>query len=387
MNTQKILKKTLPVLIVFLIASPLFSANITVPSLEIFSWARNEGSGFQLDSYGDIELQLDGGYKFGGTLMFGFSSDVLETAAYNDMLSFKSASITLRELFNIPLYFTYFIGEGDTLACGDIFLQQFGTHPVESLYTNYMHFPDSQDIGFYRGIHTIYGTGGKIEFAPPEKNWLLSLYIYQDAAPNAFTSDVSSPPVTMEYGHASMDIRAAFNWEKLKMEAFLGATYPTSDSTLGYYRSGLLFLAGIQDVELLAEIGIPLLKPMVDTLGFDLFYLLVEQRVRLGPMSEVLTVLWRPSYYHQIAVTEQALDINLDIQFGGSEKNAIAGGVGGNFVYELPPTDQITGKIVPYLQIATSGVIYEIRGSTKVWPIDLDFSDMFEVFLSIKASF
>jgi hypothetical protein len=354
--------RMLAIMIVFLAAAPLFSANVTIPSMEIYSWARNEGSGFQLDSYGDIEVQLDGGYKFGGTLMFGFSSDVLETAAYNDMLSFKSASITLRELFNIPLNFTYFIGEGDTLASGEIFLQSFGTRRVESLYTNYVHFPNAQEFGFYRGIHTIYGTGGKIEFAPPEKSWLLSLYIYQDASPNAFTSDIALPPVSLEYGHASMDIRAAFNWEKLKMEAFLGATYPTSDSTLGYYRSGLLFLAGIKDVELLAEFGIPLLKPTVDHLSFDLFYLLVEQRIQLGPMYEVLTVLWRPCYYHQTAVTDQALDINLDVEFSGSEESTLAAGVGGNFVYELPPTDQVTGKIVPYLRIATSGVIYEIRG-------------------------
>ena len=376
----------LAILIVFLAAAPLFSANITIPTLEIYSWARNQGSGFQLDSYGDIEVQLDGGYKFGGTLMLGFNSDVLETAAYNDMLSFKSASITLRQLFNIPLNFTYFIGEGDKLAYGDIFQNQFGTRPVQSLYTDYVHFPGYTDFDFFRGIHTIWGTGGKIELAPTEKNWLLSLYIYQDAAPNAFTSDITVPPVTLDYGHASLDIRTAFSWETLKLEAFLGATYPTSDSTLGYYRTGVMMLAGIKEVELLAQIGIPLWKALEDPFSIDLFYMLVEQRVQLGPISEILTVLWRPSYYHQATNPDQALDINLDIQAGGGEKSTLAGGVEGNFVYGVA-ADQITAKIAPYFQIATSGVIYEIRGSAKIWPIDADLSDMFEVFLSIKASF
>ena len=102
------------IFIIFLSAAPVFSANVIVPAFEIYTWGRNQGSGFQLDSYGDLELQLEGGYKFGASLMFDFTSSSLEVAAYDDTLSFKSASITLRELFNLPLNFTYFIGQGDT---------------------------------------------------------------------------------------------------------------------------------------------------------------------------------------------------------------------------------------------------------------------------------
>jgi len=375
----------LTVLVLMLSAAPAFSANITVPELEIYTWGRNQGSGFELATFGDIDLLLDGGYKFGGSLLFGFSNEVLETASYNDMLAFKAARITLRELFNIPLNFTYFIGEGDTLGSGDIFSQQFGTAPVASAYPSYVHFPNNADVDFFSGIHTIYGTGGEIEFAPIEKNWLLSLYIYQDAS-EAFTSGVA-PNVLLDYGHASMDIRAAFSWETIKMEAFLGATYPTSDSTLGYYRSGLLLYAGIKDVEFLAAAGFPLWKPTVDPFTFDLFYLLIEQRVRLGLLSEVLTVLWRPSYYHQTANTTRGIDINLDMNISGSDTSVLAGGIEGNFVYQLTPTDEITAKLIPYLQVATSGVVYEVRASTKIWPFDADFSDFLEVFLSIKASF
>jgi hypothetical protein len=81
------------------------------------------------------------------------------------------------------------------------------------------------------------------------------------------------------------------------------------------------------------------------------------------------------------------MDINLDLRFGNKEKSALSGGIEGNLVYQLTPTDEIIGKVTPYLQFATSGVAYEVRAATKVWPWDADLSDLLEVFLSVKASF
>ncbi len=374
-------------LITLLAGAPLFAANISVPSLEIYSWGRIDGGEFAIDSYGDIEVQLDGGYKFGGAIMFDFSSLGLETAAFNDVLSFKSASITLRDLFNIPLDFTYFIGEGDTFADGGLFTTYFGSPLIESDYTSYIHFPSttSPPAPTYEGIHTINGTGMKLDLAPEEKNWLVALYLYQD---NAFNFG-PPPSVTLDYGYASMDIRSAFNFEKIKLEAFLGATYPTPDSTIGYYRSGFLFWAGIGGIEFLAELGLPRLRPLNDSFSFDLFYMLIEQRVRLGLLSIVQTVFWRPAYYEQVATGAKAIDINLDIQVGSPEKSLFSGGVEGNFVYQsednFVSVNEIRAKIAPYVKLSTSGVVFELRASTKVWPFD--FSDMFEAFVSAKASF
>ena len=76
------------ILFLMLGAAPTFSANITVPELEIYTWGRNQGAGFELATFGDFDLLLDGGYKFGGSLLFGFSSEVLETASYNDISVF-----------------------------------------------------------------------------------------------------------------------------------------------------------------------------------------------------------------------------------------------------------------------------------------------------------
>jgi hypothetical protein len=375
----------LVILIAFLTAAPLFSANITIPSLEIYSWARNDG-GFALDSYGDMELQLDGGYKFGGAMKFEFTSSSLETAAFNDLLAFKSVSVTLRDLFNIPLDFTYFIGQGDTFGTGELFTTYFGTALLGSRYTSYLHFPTAEVYDFYEGIHTIYGTGGKFEFAPPEKNWLLSLYIYQDSAP-AFLDTAAVPDVVFSSRQGSLDIRTALNLEKVRLEAFLGATFPTSDSAIGYIRSGLFFHAGTEKVEFLAELGIPRWRPLDDAFDLDLFYLLVEQRVHLGRISIVPTFFWRPGYYQQEAnVTgEEAIDINLDFQFQGKEESMVSGGVEGNFVYQTAPTSETIAKAIPYIQLSTPGVVYKAQVNTKVWPFDL--SDMFEVFLSIQAAF
>ena len=378
----------LAILIVFLTAAPLFSANITVPSLEIYSWARNDGTGFALDSYGDIELQLDGGYKFGGAIKFDFTSSSLETAAFNDMLAFKSVSITLRDLLNIPLDFTYFIGQGDTFGTGELFTTYFGTPLLGSRYTSYLHFPTltGRKFNFYEGIHTIYGTGGKFEFAPPEKNWLLSLYIYQDSAP-AFL-DTGVDPVVFSSRQASLDIRTAFSLEKFRLETFVGVTLPTSDSAIGYIRSGLFFHAGTDKVEFLAELGIPRWRPLDDAFGLDLFYLLLEQRVHFGSISIVPTFFWRPGYYQQEATGEEAMDINLDIQFHGKEESVVSGGVEGNFVYQTVPTNEMIVKAIPYIQLSTPGVVYKAQINTKIWPFDLtDMSDMFAMFLSIQAAF
>lgn len=381
----------LAVLIAFLAAAPLFSANITVPSLEIYSWARNDGTGFALDSYGNMELQLDGGYKFGGAMKFDFITSTgssLETAAFNDALAFKSVSITLRDLFNIPLDFTYFIGQGDTFGTGELFTTYFGTALLGSRYTSYLHFPTvtGREFNFYEGIHTIYGTGGKFEFAPAEKNWLLSLYIYQDSAPVFL--DTAASPVVFSSRQGSLDIRAAFNLEKFRLEAFLGATLPTSDSAIGYIRSGLFFHAGTEKIEFLAELGMPRWRPLDDAFGLDLFYLLLEQKVHFGSISIVPTFFWRPGYYQQDVTGEEAMDINLDLQFHGKEESMVSGGVEGNFVYQTTPTSEMIAKAIPYIRLSTPGVIYKAQINTKVWPFDLtDMSDMFAVFLSIEAAF
>jgi len=196
------------------------------------------------------------------------------------------------------------------------------------------------------------------------------------------------PAVDFSSRQGSLDIRTAFNLEKVSVEAFLGATFPTSDSAIGYIRSGLFLHAGTDKVEFLAELGMPRWRPLDDAFDLDLFYLLLEQRVHFGKLSIVPTFFWRPGYYQQEATLEEAMDINLDLQFHGKEESLVSGGVEGNFVYQTAPTSEMIAKAIPYIQLSTPGVVYKAQVNTKVWPFDLtDMSDMFAVFLSIEAAF
>jgi hypothetical protein len=361
---------------------PLGAANVTVPLLELYTWGHDTGSGWGLESTGEMEFRLDGGYKFAGSVLFDFSSPLLEVADLaGDSLSFRSASITLRELFGLPLDLTYFIGRGQTFASGQLFSDFFGTPPIESDYTTFIHFPTAvSTFGWYEGIYTPTGTGLQLDFAPTRDKWLLSLYLYQDSLIDVVAGD---PPV-FGPGHYSLDLRYALSLPNIKLETFLGATYPDPSADFGCYRSGVLFFAGGKGVEFLAELGVPRWTPVAEPLTFDLFYLLIEQRIRLKMLSVVQTVLWRPAYYQQVPTGEKAVDVNLDMQVGNVEA-LVSGGLEGNLVYQAAPAEDLAVKFSPYLRLSTSGVVFETRLSTQVWPYDL--AGMFELFFVLQAAF
>ncbi|GAH16271.1 unnamed protein product, partial [marine sediment metagenome] len=136
--------------------STVFSADVTIPSLELYTRGVNSGGTFTFESEGDMDLLFEGGYKFEGLVVLNYTSTRLETPAIDGGLTFKTARITQRELFGLPLSFSYFIGEGDTFCSGDIFPQYFGANPVATAYRGLMHFPEGIR---YNGIHTLKGTG------------------------------------------------------------------------------------------------------------------------------------------------------------------------------------------------------------------------------------
>ena len=76
-------------------------------------------------------------------------------------------------------------------------------------------------------------------------------------------------------GSTRRTLRFLLNWERVKLEGFLGAT--SSDATLyGYYRGGLLFYAINDNVEFFAQIGFPRWDPAGSAFGVNLFYLLMS---------------------------------------------------------------------------------------------------------------
>ena len=370
------------------LTSPAFGAGVNVPSLQLFTWGRLESGVFGFDTRGDMDLRIDGGYKFAGRVLFGFSSSTLETAAFNDMLSLTSATVTLRKLFGLPLDFTWFVGEAGSFCTGELFPERFGSPPVASRYHNFVHFPSSEYT--YQGIATPNGTGLELDWTPGEGRALLSWYLYQDSS-----IDEDGDYRTLDWGHFSTDLRAALNFDRVKLEAFFGATYPVPDGSLGYYRGGLLFYAAEKGVEFLAQVGIPRWNPAVDAIGADLLYLFVEPRVRFGALAIAPSFFWRPGYFVNRDTRvledtgEQAFDVNLDLQLGKPGEWPVAGGIEGRFVYQTEelgvPVNQIRATASPYVRLLTAGVTWELRVPVKLYPFVP--SNPAEVFFTIDAEF
>ena len=385
-RTVLLLSLVLPLCV--LSGGPAFGAGVVVPSLELFTWGRLESGVFGFDTRGDMDLRVDGGYKFAGRVLFGFSSSTLETAAFNDMLTFTSASVTLRQMFGLPLDFTYFVGRVGEFGTGDLFPEIFGTPPIASRYHSFVHFPNSDYS--YEGIYSPNGTGLELEWRPGAGRTLVSWYLYQDSA-----IDEDGDPTTLDWGHFSTDLRAAFNFSRIKLEGFFGATYPVPDGSLGYYRAGLLFYAAEQSVEFLAQVGIPRWNPALEAIDIDLVYLFVEPRVRFGALAIVPSFFWRPRFFANRDTGgledtgEQAFDVNLDLQVGKPGEWPVGGGLEASFVYRTEsagvPVNQILAKGSPYLRLMTVGVTWELRVAANLYPFVP--SDLAEVFLTIDAEF
>jgi hypothetical protein len=366
---------------------PIFGANVTVPSLELFTIGKVEAGTVSLSSEGSVDLLVDGGYKFGGRVVLSFSSSNLEQEIVNRVtgdtlaggsLAFASASLIIREFFSLPLSFTYFVGEDDIFGSGRGFAEIFGTQEVSTHYSGFFYFPEGIR---YDGIHRITGTGMKFAINPTDL-FSAAFYLYQDAY--FYNYDVPTDRNIFEPGHYSFDFRSLFNFSRIKLEAFLGATYPAS--TLGFYRFGLLFHAFDIGGEFLAQIGIPRWDPANDTWGLNLIFMLFEARLDLGPLTVIPTVFLHPDVYLQNATSEGGLlDFNLNFRLGDIEKSLFSGGLESNLAFKQQDLQDLQIKVSPYLSVITPGVLWQLRVSFKLFPWDP--SDLYEGFVGIEAEF
>ena len=370
-----------------------FGANITVPSLEIFTKGEIAGGAVTLQTEGEIDFLIEGGYKLGGRISLGFASDNLEQDLIDRLqnnqatnsLTFASASIIVREIFSLPLSFAYFIGKNDTFASGEGFSEIFGTAPVTTKYSGFMYF--SEGIR-YDGLQRIAGTGINLRMNPIPEIMHLALYLYQDAY--FYVPSVTNPgSFDFDPGHFSLDFRTMINLNKIKMEFFLGGTvggsYPSA-GTIGYFRAGLFFHAADVGGEFLAQLGIPRWDPVNDVLNIGLFHLLFEARLKLGVLSIIPTVFLHPGYYLQNETSETGLiDFNLNFRFGDIEKSLVSGGFENNLAFREQNLQGIEIKISPYLSFITAGVLWQFKINVTILPFDI--TDMFEGFIGINAEF
>ncbi len=369
----------------------LSAADLAVPQLELLTrgaWYPDTET-VDLATMGNARIELSGGYKFGGNMALGFSSndlsflsgdaadnaaDAAELAAYLDnttYLRFIGAEIEYRELFGFPgSTLSYFIGESVTFASGEVFPTVFGASPIATRYRGERYF----DSG-YDGIHTVNGTGLSLGSTWGTDWNLTRFFLYQDGY--------------LDKGTYSFDAWSAFNLDTIKLEAFLGASFPEADA--GVYRTGFLFHYNPgSSGEFLAEIGIPRWAAPA-SFGIGDFYFLFEPRIHFDPLTVILTLFWQPNYYLQTARDEgESVDIHINFLFGDTPDSTVSGGLETSFVVNTdytstPGEEQFEIVTTPYISLSTPGVSWNFAVDVNLIPFDPE--TMIEGIINIKAAF
>jgi hypothetical protein len=389
------------------------AAEIAVPLMELATtgvvaedWEGKDR--FILGTHATAEVAVVGGYKFGGTLRFSFAADDLERALsysagrdeplpdgatvtadeYNYLLdrmnnssalSFELAKVDIRDPFGLPVEFSYFVGEAASFCSGDDFSARFGTASIASDFRGLAYFPTGigGDPSYqYDGIHGVTGTG--VSIALTSLNSVVPIfYAYQDSA---FGLD--------GLGRYSFDARLLANGERVKFEAFAGATAPYGAS--GLYRGGLLahFSTGTGP-EFMAQIGVPRWDPE-EEFQIDNLYFLFEPRVDFGFLAIVMTLFYHPAWYLQRETGESGVsDVNLKLLIGDLRKSSIEGGIEttlGVRGKDEDTDDTFRLAVGPFFGAVTEGVRWDFK--VRIHPIDYDEPiHMFETFLGVRTAF
>ncbi|HOV37989.1 MAG TPA: hypothetical protein PLG79_04640 [Spirochaetales bacterium] len=371
-------------LLLFLTAPFLPSAEISIPRFELMSWGRMEDEQFGIFSRAYLEIAIQGGTEtFGGQAEFLFEDSSIEDTgelpstydpvlledSFQKKIGLKSLSVEMKHLLNSSLSLAYFTGTTDVFGGGKIFPTEFHTPPIASLVEGYVYFPWGVR---YEGIYTVSGTGLKLDTAKTFDSALVSLYTYQDQY--------------LGKGKYSSDLHAVFNFNALKMETFLGASYPIS--TYGLYRGGLLFYYSTPEGgEFFTQMGIPLWDPEADKeFTVDLFYFLFEPRVRIGLFAIDITFFWHPEYYLQQPTLESGTaDIFLRFMYGQLNKTHWMGGIESGFTIQTNVGDEVSYRLTPLFMLDTAGVTWELRVNFNLYPYHLN--SLVEAYLGAKTSF
>jgi len=356
---------------------PSFPANIIVPTMELITHGVDSGGLFVLQTYGNMALEVQGGYKFGGSISFGlYNESILESQSLPP-IQFLSASMTIRDVFSLPVNVVYFVGQNDIFGSGSGF-EDFGAPPIMTKYRGYLYFPNNptdpvNPLPIYDGIYQVQGTGVELATAPVPGTFGMDVYLYEDTHP-AFP----------QLGAYSGDLRFLLNSSDVKLEGFVGGTAGHTAHS-GSARGGLLFYATNQNVEFLAELGIPRWDPSVDSsLSVNLFYLLFEPRLHLGSFNIVPTFFWHPAYYNQTFYPTESgtFDVNLNLYYGDQSNTTLQGGLEGNFRFQSSAGSMIV-KVSPWIGFSTPGVQWTVKVNTKLWPFSL--SDIVDGFVGVRA--
>jgi hypothetical protein len=408
-GSHTMLKKKALILLLAGAAAMVHGADLSVPYLGLLTNGRLNAAGtFELATRVSIDMLLEGGTKFDAWFKLGFRNAAVEeylraaesltplpetfddddlAASISNLegatgLSLRTVAIQIKDLFGTPLQLASFVGHLDTIGSGADFTQYFGTSDFVTKFRGYMYYPygigkplpDGHGIDpsrRYDGLHEIYGTGLRLSW--PMETIKPFLYIYQDSWLGA--------------GHWSADARALLSSERVKLEAFVGGTFPVSD--LGVYRGGLLFFFETGEIgNFYAQIGIPRWDPL-EAFNMEMLSFLFEPRIKLGTGELVLSLFFHPKWYLQKETDEAgAVEFRFDLGFGKVEEGSARGGAEVELSYDpTSSTDSLSLDASPYLQTIRNGVRWDLRLAIRAFPFPSPWYGMFQPTLGVSTAF
>jgi hypothetical protein len=394
----------------------LFGAEITVPRLELATRGRvNDDGEFALSTNALVDIALDGGYKFGVKLGLAFAAaDLGKAFAYRDfrflplppgtavsdieynsmtdqmnkiidssaVLSFRVAKATARDLFNLPLELSYFIGYGDTFGSGEEFAARYGLFQIPTDFTGFYYFPDGIDGNInrrYEGIHQVQGTG--FSFALTRWNGFVPMvYLYQNL------SDLETGGLSFAGARYSGDFRLLFNKSGLSVETFGGIT-GRKNAGIQFRGGALAFFSSGTGTDFLFEAGIPGWEKGTK-FGVDHLYFLIEPRLRFGIMAFHLTFFYHPLVYQGIKTDDERgrADLNFKIMFGDPVSTGVQGGIESTLGVKIDDYDAMTVRLGPFVSFVSNGLLWNLKLRMNIMDYDAPYK-MFELFAGIRTAY
>ena len=353
--------------------------SLSIPRMDIYTHGTWEDDTLRLRSLGDIEILLEGGVKLSGELGLRMRALPLEDPNPTNPrnFTFKNVGVTTHGIFGLPLDVDFFVGEKELLGHGASFGKLFSRQNFATAYSGHLYFNNFSSNStstaiVYEGTGKIDGTGIALSTDFGTDFLKTMIYTFQDNI--------------LPKGTYTSILRGLFDWENVKLETYLSASYPQSDS--GLYGAGLmLYFRPAKVGGFYTQIGIPRWDPTADTFNLDLFYFLFEPRIQLSPLSVNLTFLLRPAFYLNTPTNEaEDMDVNLNLLLGQPEVTLLNGGL--ETTAKLN-NDAAEGKnffnltFSPYIGATTSGVVWIIKFKYNFIKDEAD--PMFEGYIGVKA--
>jgi hypothetical protein len=399
--------------LILLTAPVLFlpGAEITVPRLELASRGASEDGEFAVSTNAAVDIALNGGYKYGILLGLSFESanlgrafsyrnfeaELLDPGAavtadeYNRLadrfnnravLSFRTAKATVRELFKLPLEFSYFAGLSDAFCSGEEFTLRYGFSDIETDFTGFYYFPEGIGGNPYRrynGIHAVQGTGFSLALTRWD-NVIPLLYLYQDIP------YINSGGAVSETTHYSGDIRTLFNWEKIKIEVFGGIS--AAKDAVPDLRGGVLaFFTSGGGADFLIQCGIPGWV-QGEEFSIDNMYFLMEPRLSFGLFAVHVNFFYHPLEYLHIKTEEERgkADINIKFLLGNMEEFRLRGGLETTLGLKADKAEDFSCKISPFVSLLSDGLRWDLK--LRFNPLSWENpEEVTEIFVGVRTAY